>query len=110
MKTTKKISNEDLEWLHKYRQNVEHRNKSLKSIGVFTCYFVFSFALVVTFFAVLSFFTTTEFAAYALVVVASAEFSFAISLNKYNKEGFIGIINGLILGAAIALIYLAPIL
>ena len=106
----KKISNEDLEWLHKYRQSVEHRNKSLKSIGAFTCYFVFSFALVVTFFVAFSFFTTTTIAACALLFAESFGFFIAISLNEYNKEGFVGIISGLILSAVIALIYLAPIL
>ena len=60
MKTNKKISNKDLEWLHAHKQSVERRARLLKSAGIFFYYFViylvapiaFGFALLSTIVAV----------------------------------------------------------
>ena len=103
---TKKISDKDLAWLQAHKQSVERRNRILKGIGVFFYCFVLAFAIT-AFFILIS----DSFALFLVVaaLLIALFLTSAITPNKYIKEMLIGSLSGFIVGIAITLIYIAPI-
>ena len=106
MKTNKKISDEDLAWLQAHKQSVERRNRILKGIGVFFYCFVLAFAITAFFILITNSFALIFVAVALLIALFLAS---AITPNKYINEMLIGSLSGLIVGMAITLIYIAPI-
>ena len=114
MKTNKKISDEDLAWLQAHKQSVEHRDRTLKGIGVYAIYLIIvsAFASALTAYIATALIainaTATLFAVTVFLIGLIMAFVSLITPDKYIKEGVIGIISGFIIGLIIALVYIAP--
>ena len=106
MKTNNKIPDEDLAWLQAHKQNVERSTRMLKGAGVFFYCFALAFAITAFFILISDSFALIFVAAALLIALFLTS---AITPNKYIKEMFIGSLSGVIVGMAIALIYIAPI-
>ena len=113
MKTNKKISNKDLEWLQAHKQSVERRTRMLKGTGVFFYYFVIylvapislAFALLSTIAAVIAGFILVGD---ILLIASSFSLPSVIDADKYIKQIATGLTSGFLIGIIIALIYIVP--
>ena len=101
-----KIPDEDLAWLQAHKRSVERRDRTLKGTGVFLYCFALAFAIT-AFFILIS----DSFALFLVVaaLLIALFLTSAITPNKYIKEMLIGSLSGFIVGIAITLIYIAPI-
>ena len=108
MKTNNKISNEDLTWLRKHRQGIEKGSRILKGAGVFFYCFVLAFAITAFFILIADSFTLIFVAFVAAAILIAFTLAF-LAPDKYVGEAVIGSIGGLIVGVAITLICIAPI-
>ena len=107
------ITQEDIEWLSQHRQRIEKSSRILKGAGVFFYCFVLAFAITAFFILIAdSFalifvaFVAAAFVAAAILIAFTPAF---LAPDKYVGEAVIGSIGGLIVGVAITLIYIAPI-
>ena len=103
---TNKIPDEDLAWLQAHKRSVERRTRMLKGTGVFLYCFALAFAIT-AFFILIS----DSFALFLVVaaLLIALFLTSAITPNKYINEMLIGSVSGVIVGVAITLIYIAPI-
>ena len=100
------IPSSDIAWLSKHRQSIEKSSRILKGAGVFFYSFVLTFAITAFFILITNSFALI-FVAVALLIALFL--TSAITTNKYIKEMLIGSLSGFIVGIAITLIYIAPI-
>jgi hypothetical protein len=100
------ITQEDIEWLSQHRQRIEKSSRILKGAGVFFYCFVLAFAITAFFILIADSFAFIFVAAALLIALF---FTSAITPNKYINEMLIGSVSGVIVGMAITLIYIAPI-
>ena len=100
------ISSSDVTWLSKHRQSIEKGSRILKGAGVFFYCLALTFAIT-TFFILIADSFTLIFVVAALLIALFL--TSAITPNKYIKEMFIGSLSGVIVGMAITLIYIAPV-
>lgn len=100
------IPSSDIAWLSKHRQRIEKSSRILKGAGVFFYSFVLTFAITAFFILIADSFALIFVAAALLIALF---FTSAITPNKYINEMLIGSVSGVIVGMAITLIYIAPI-
>ena len=100
------IPSSDIAWLSQHRQSIEKSSRILKGAGVFFYSFVLTFAITAFFILIADSFALIFVAAALLIALF---FTSAITPNKYINEMLIGSVSGVIVGMAITLIYIAPI-
>ena len=109
MKTNKKISDEDLEWLQAHKQSVERRTRMLKGAGMFFYCFALGFALISS--IVLATHSAFLYASISFIILLGliATLIIAEPSDKYAGSAVAGLMHGLLIGLVIALVYIAPI-
>ena len=102
------IPSSDIAWLSKHRQSIEKSSRILKGAGVFFYRFVLAFAITAFFILIADYFALIFVAFVAAAILIAFTLAF-LAPDKYVGEAVIGSIGGLIVGVAITLICIAPI-
>jgi hypothetical protein len=106
--TNKNIPDEDFAWLQAHKQNVERRARMLKGAGVF--FYCIALLLALSISVTLATHSALAFALIAFVIflVLAAIFIVTNLPDKYAGEVVADSISGIIIGTAITLIYIIP--
>ena len=115
MATNKNISDEELKWLRKHRQNIERRDKVLINAGAFLGSFTLTLVTILAFAVALAFILNNSFVIgirFFLVGTVISILSVGISTLSFwdDKDNIViaGIISGAIFSFLITLFYIIP--